>query len=156
VPPSNLHTVPGLKIWYTQNIPKMLQPELSYRVSLRLQGQVRMLTPSSVGHSIIWTDGPCGLRPVPVYVVYVYVSWTPLGILQRFIRLVAGWWCKFLRQVCLDLHLRFQVWPKILVWLNSRSFRTNWANNPLKLYILCHALINKFVYCNDNNFVLFQ
>ena len=38
-----------------------------------MQGQVRMLTPSSVGNTMIWIYGPCGLRPVPVY-VYVYAT----------------------------------------------------------------------------------
>ena len=27
-----------------------------------------MLTPSSVENTIIWIYGPCGLRPIPVYV----------------------------------------------------------------------------------------
>jgi len=40
------------------------------RVSLRLQGQVWKMTPSSVG----------GLRPVPVYVYYVYVTYTRPGL----------------------------------------------------------------------------
>ena len=43
-------------------------------VSLGLQGQVRMLTPSSVGNTMIWIYGPCGLRPVPVYVCLCLMS----------------------------------------------------------------------------------